>query len=86
MVEYLPSKVFQGLSGGDGAPFYDRVEAAQFPETILRFRNQRWAEAVGLGGLNDDQWLGHFGRFRPLPNNMPNTSGFALSRSSVSHL
>jgi serine/tyrosine/threonine adenylyltransferase len=54
-----------------GEAFYDPVEAASFPQTILRFRNQRWAEAVGLGDLSDAEWLQHFGRFEPLPDNLP---------------
>ncbi len=49
----------------------DPVPAAQFPKHILRFRNQRWAEAVGLGGLSEEQWIAHFGRFEPLPGNLP---------------
>jgi serine/tyrosine/threonine adenylyltransferase len=49
----------------------DAVTAANFPETILRFRNDRWAATVGLEGLTDEQWLQHFGRFQPLPGNMP---------------
>jgi uncharacterized protein YdiU (UPF0061 family) len=57
------------LSLGDA--FYDPVEAADFPQTILRFRNQRWAEGVGLGALADEEWLRHFGRFAPLPDNLP---------------
>lgn len=54
-----------------GEPFYDPVEAADFPQTILRFRNQRWAEAVGLGDLDEAAWLAHFGRFDPLPGSLP---------------
>ncbi|MFN3944638.1 MAG: protein adenylyltransferase SelO family protein [Allosphingosinicella sp.] len=53
-----------------GDAFYDPVEAADFPQTILRFRNQRHAEAVGLGDLSDADWLRHFGRFVPLPDNL----------------
>ena len=53
-----------------GEAFYDPVEAARFPQTILRFRNDRWAQAVGLGGLSDEEWLRHFGRFEPLPDNL----------------
>jgi len=49
----------------------DPVTAADFPKTILRFRNRRWDEAVGLDGLTDDQWIAHFGRFEPLPDNLP---------------
>jgi uncharacterized protein YdiU (UPF0061 family) len=54
-----------------GEAFYDPVEAADFPQAILRFRNDRWAEAVGLAGLGDEAWIGHFGRFAPLPDNLP---------------
>jgi uncharacterized protein YdiU (UPF0061 family) len=54
-----------------GDAFYDPVEAADFPQTILRFRNDRWAPAVGLEALSDDEWLDQFGRFRPLPDNLP---------------
>jgi uncharacterized protein YdiU (UPF0061 family) len=54
-----------------GDRFYDPVEAADFPQTILRFRNDRWAAAVGLDHLSDEQWLSNFGRFRPLPDNLP---------------
>lgn len=57
------------LSLGDG--FYDAVEAADFPQTILRFRNQRSAKGIGLGHLSDADWLRHFGRFAPLPGNLP---------------
>ncbi|WP_144098149.1 protein adenylyltransferase SelO family protein [Croceicoccus sediminis] len=49
----------------------DPVEAADFPETTLRFRNDRWDKAVGLDGLSDAEWLAHFGRFQPLPDNLP---------------
>ncbi|MBA3055563.1 MAG: YdiU family protein [Sphingomonadales bacterium] len=49
----------------------DPVEAAEFPQALLRFRNDRWAPAVGLGGLSDAEWIGHFARFRPLPDNLP---------------
>ena len=54
-----------------GAAFYDVVTAADFPQHILRYRNQAWAERVGLGGLTDAEWLEHFGRFRPLPGSFP---------------
>ncbi len=26
---------------------------------------------MGLGGLSDEAWIGHFGRFEPLPDNLP---------------
>lgn len=49
----------------------DPVEAAAFPETILRFRNDRAAAEIGLDGLSDADWIAHFGRFHPLPKNLP---------------
>ncbi|MCZ8376101.1 MAG: YdiU family protein [Beijerinckiaceae bacterium] len=52
-----------------GAAFADPVSAAAFPATILRYRNDRWARRVGLAGLDDAEWIGHFGRFEPLPGN-----------------
>ncbi len=54
-----------------GEKIGDAVQAAYFPKTILRFRNDRWAATVGLDGLSDSAWLRHFGRFDPLPDNMP---------------
>ncbi|HLL30322.1 MAG TPA: YdiU family protein [Allosphingosinicella sp.] len=54
-----------------GEAFYDPVEAADFPQAILRFRNQRYADEVGLGGLADGEWLRHFGRFETLPGSLP---------------
>ena len=54
-----------------GEKIGDAVQAADFPKTILRFRNDRWAATVGLDGLSDAAWLQHFGRFGPLPDNMP---------------
>lgn len=53
-----------------GDAFYDRVHAAHFPQTILRFRNDRAAAEVGLDGLSDEQWIAHFGRFEPLPGGL----------------
>jgi serine/tyrosine/threonine adenylyltransferase len=50
-----------------GPDFYDIVQPASFPQHILRYRNQRWAERVGLGALTDQEWIEHFGRFKPLP-------------------
>ncbi|MFD1611042.1 protein adenylyltransferase SelO family protein [Sphingomonas tabacisoli] len=49
----------------------DPVKAADFPKTVLRFRNDRAAVEVGLEGLSDEEWVRHFGRFEPLPGNLP---------------
>jgi serine/tyrosine/threonine adenylyltransferase len=49
----------------------DPVAPADFPETRLRWRNDRAAASVGLAGLDDAAWAQHFGRFAPLPDNLP---------------
>ncbi|MGL4974144.1 MAG: protein adenylyltransferase SelO family protein [Bosea sp. (in: a-proteobacteria)] len=54
-----------------GDAFFDAVEPAACPASILRFRNRRWAQRVGLGTLNEAEWLDHFVRFQPLPDNLP---------------
>jgi uncharacterized protein YdiU (UPF0061 family) len=54
-----------------GEKIGDSVRVANFPETTLRFRNDRWAATVGLDGYDDAAWVRHFGRFEPLPYNMP---------------
>lgn len=54
-----------------GPDFYDAVEPARFPKHLLRYRNDRAAAAVGLAGLSYADWIAHFGRFEPLPGNMP---------------
>jgi AcrR family transcriptional regulator len=53
-----------------GPAFYDQVAAANFPQTIVRFRNNRAAGEVGLDGLSDADWVAHFGRFAPLPDSL----------------
>lgn len=47
------------------------MEAAAFPGHTLRSRNDRWAKTVGLDNLGDEAWVAHFGRFQPLPDNLP---------------
>jgi serine/tyrosine/threonine adenylyltransferase len=64
---YRPSAALLQL----GDAFYDPVAAADFPETRLRFRNDRAAAEVGLADLSDDAWLRHFARFEPLPDTLP---------------
>ncbi len=49
----------------------DPVRPADFPETILRFRNDPAAAEVGLADLSDEAWLRHMGRFEPLEGNLP---------------
>ncbi len=66
MADFVPATSILDL----GADFFDPVEAAAFPQTILRFRNDRAAAQVGLDSLSDEQWLAHFGRFEPLPGSL----------------
>ncbi|MEM9072622.1 MAG: YdiU family protein [Myxococcota bacterium] len=54
-----------------GPGFADEVPAARFPEAVLRFRNQPWAERVGLGPLSHAEWKNAFWAFHALPNNLP---------------
>src|SRR5262245_28241903 len=49
-----------------GEAFFDPVQAAQFPELTLRYRNQRAAASVGLDTLSDAEWVDHFGHFKPI--------------------
>jgi uncharacterized protein YdiU (UPF0061 family) len=65
--DYRPDPQFERL----GDTFSDPVAAAAFPKTVLRHRNGGAARSVGLETLSDDEWVQHFGRFVPLPENMP---------------
>lgn len=65
MTAWTPSQAILEL--GDG--FYDSVAAADFPQTILRFRNDRAAASIGLE-LDDAAWIKHFGRFAPMPGSL----------------
>ncbi|MPS70348.1 MAG: YdiU family protein [Novosphingobium sp.] len=64
---YRPAPRIEAISDWIASP----VSAAAFPAHTLRFRNDRWARAVGLDGLDDEGWTAHFGRFEPLPGNLP---------------
>ena len=67
MSKFQPAKNHETL----GDAFFDRVAPADFPQTILRHRDQRWAARMGLDDLSDTEWLAHFGRFEPLPGSLP---------------
>lgn len=64
---YRPAPAISAISEWIGDP----VDPADFPGHLLRFRNERWDKAVGLDSLAEAQWLAHFGRFEPLPGNLP---------------
>jgi len=53
-----------------GDKIADPVSAIDFPDTILRYRNDRWAQTIGLDHLSDKEWIEHFGRFAPLDGNL----------------
>lgn len=59
---FVPSRRHAEL----GPDFFDLVRPATFPSHILRYRNRRWADRVGLDDLSDADWVAHFGRFVPL--------------------
>ncbi|WP_269714235.1 protein adenylyltransferase SelO [Caulobacter sp. NIBR2454] len=65
--DYRPDPRFAAL----GTDFADVVAPADFPQTILRHRNDRAAATAGLETLTDAEWLAHFGRFEALPDNQP---------------
>ncbi len=62
---YRPDPVFETWN----AEFADPVRPADFPIAIIRFRNDRAAASVGLDGLTEEEWIAHFARFQPLPEN-----------------
>jgi len=66
-VPYRGDPAILPLAGWIGDP----VAAAHFPETALRWRNDRAAAGVGLADLSDEAWVRHFGRFEPLDGNLP---------------
>ncbi len=64
---YCPDPRISEVADFLGVP----VKAADFPKTQLRFRNDVWDKAVGLGDMSDADWTKHFGRFVPLNDNLP---------------
>jgi len=64
-MDYTPDPKIYEL----GEDFYDPVQAADFPETTLRYRDDRSAVSLGLD-LNDTDWVKQFGRFEPLTDNL----------------
>jgi uncharacterized protein YdiU (UPF0061 family) len=64
---YKPDCSISEIAKWIGTP----VHSASFPKTKLRFRNDYWAKKIGLADLTDERWIAHFGRFEPLPQNLP---------------
>ena len=63
---YLPKLIHTALD----ERFYRPVNAAEFPDHILRYRNDKAAATVGLNEMDDAQWTQHFGKFSALPDNL----------------
>ena len=63
---YRPDPAILGIADWIADP----VRPARFPQAITRFANRRWAEAVGLGDLDEEAWIRHFARFEPLADNL----------------
>ncbi len=64
---YRPETPIAALAEWIGDP----VAPGDFPETKLRFRNDRHAASVGLDNFSEKEWIRHFGRFEALPDNLP---------------
>lgn len=63
---YRPEKAILELD----KRFHAEVEPADFPRHLIRWRNQRWADEVGLGALSDVEWVEHFGKFAPFKGSL----------------
>ncbi|MGV6800775.1 MAG: protein adenylyltransferase SelO family protein [bacterium] len=48
---------------------YDIVKTAKFPTDIIRYRNERAAQQIGLASLTDQEWQQHFAQFLPFEKN-----------------
>jgi len=68
-----------------GPRFFQPVPPAQFPKHELRFRNQRWANHVGLDELSDDAWADHFAKFKALPDSLPEPIALAYHGHQFRH-
>ncbi len=62
---YRPDPRFAAL----GDEYSDPVQPADFPQDQLRWWNGRWAQEVGLDGLDAEARKAHFHRFESLPDN-----------------
>lgn len=75
----LTTPQFQGSTahGALGLRFFQVVKPATFPQHIVRFRNDVWADKIGLSGLDDAQWARHFSHFDALDGSHPNPLALA---------
>ena len=68
-----------------GDDFYVPVAAAPVPKMILRYRNDKAAEKIGLGGLDDAQWCQHFGAFEPFEGSFQKPLALAYHGHQFGH-
>ncbi len=66
--------------------FYQKVDAANFPDHLLRYRNDRAAASIGLDGLDDAAWISHFGKFQSLPENFEQPLALAITGISLASI
>ena len=57
------------LSLGEG--FFDPVTSPNYPKHEVIYRNQVWAEKLGMGDFDEAKWIDHFGKFTPLDDSLP---------------
>ncbi len=50
-----------------GSDFFDPAIPSEFPNHILRFRNNRAASLLNFEKINDEDWVSFFGKFRRFP-------------------
>ena len=48
-----------------GEDFFAPVKPASFNTAILRYRNEKAASYCGLSDITDEEWIQHFGHFKP---------------------
>ena len=55
-----------------GGKFFSQVQPADFPETVIRYRNTAWADRLGLSGLTTDDaaWVDRSARFTPFEGSL----------------
>ena len=68
-----------------GEDFYVPVSQATPPKVILRYRNQKAAEAIGVGELSDAQWCQHFGHFAPFKGSFDKPLALAYHGHQFGH-
>ena len=53
-----------------GRGMFKRVKPDRFPQTQIRYRNQGWAQHIGIGDLSEAEWIDRFAHFKPFPGSL----------------